>query len=104
MLAARPELRITGAAAQTRMVSVARIRLVSRKGSNGIAGLAAARSSRQKIAANPASASILPRSWHEARAAPPTVAARTRIVSAAAIRLITGNLCHLTKEYFAKTF
>src|SRR5262245_66638304 len=27
----RPELRITGAAAQTRMVSVARIRLVSRK-------------------------------------------------------------------------
>jgi len=31
MLAAGPELRITGAAAQTRMVSVARIRLVSRK-------------------------------------------------------------------------
>jgi hypothetical protein len=30
MLAAEPELRITGAAAQTRMVSVARIRLVSR--------------------------------------------------------------------------
>jgi hypothetical protein len=34
--------------------------------SNGIAGLAAAGSSRhrQKIAAIPASASILPRSWH----------------------------------------
>ena len=31
MLAAGPELRMTGAAAQTRMVSVARIRLVSRK-------------------------------------------------------------------------
>jgi hypothetical protein len=31
MLAAGPELRITGAAAQTRMVSGARIRLVSRK-------------------------------------------------------------------------
>jgi hypothetical protein len=31
MLAAGPELRITAAAAQTRMVSVARIRLVSRK-------------------------------------------------------------------------
>ena len=31
MLAAGPELRITGAAAQTRMLSVARIRLVSRK-------------------------------------------------------------------------
>jgi hypothetical protein len=31
MLAAGPELRITGAAAQTRMVSAARIRLVSRK-------------------------------------------------------------------------
>jgi hypothetical protein len=31
MLAAGPELRITGAAAQTRMVSVVRIRLVSRK-------------------------------------------------------------------------
>src|SRR5262245_28377134 len=31
MLAAGPELRIPGAAAQTRMVSVARIRLVSRK-------------------------------------------------------------------------
>ena len=31
MLAAGPELRITGAAAQTRMVSVARIRLISRK-------------------------------------------------------------------------
>ena len=30
---------------------------------------------RQKIAAIPASASILPRSWHWARAAPPTVAA-----------------------------
>jgi hypothetical protein len=42
---------------------------------------------RQKIAAIPASASILPRSWHWARAAPPTVAARTRIVSAAGIRL-----------------
>jgi hypothetical protein len=56
---------------------------------HGIAGLAAAGSSRhrQKIAAIPASASILPRSWHSARAAPPTVAARTRIVSAAAIRL-----------------
>jgi hypothetical protein len=42
---------------------------------------------RQKIAAIPASASILPRSWHWGRAAPPTVAARTRIVSAAGIRL-----------------
>jgi hypothetical protein len=31
MLAARPELRITAAAAQTRMVCVATIRLVSRK-------------------------------------------------------------------------
>ena len=31
MLTAGPELRITGIAAQTRMVSVARIRLVSRK-------------------------------------------------------------------------
>ncbi len=39
---------------------------VQRKVSNGIAGLAAAGSSRhrQKIAAIPASASILPRSWH----------------------------------------
>ena len=42
---------------------------------------------RQKIAAIPASASILPSSWHWARAATPTVAARTRIVSAAGIRL-----------------
>src|SRR6266446_10152902 len=41
----------------------------------------------RKISAIPASASILPRSWHSARAAPPTVAARTRIVSAAGIRL-----------------
>jgi hypothetical protein len=41
---------------------------------------------RQKIAAIPASASILARSWHWARAAPPTVAARTRIVSKARIR------------------
>jgi hypothetical protein len=79
---------------------------VQRKVSNGIAGLAAAGSSRhrQKIAAIPASASILPRSWHRARAAPPTVAARTRIVSAAGIRLITGNLCDLSKGYFATTF
>jgi hypothetical protein len=39
---------------------------VQRKVSNGIAGLATAGSSRhrQKIAAIPASASILPRSWH----------------------------------------
>src|SRR5262249_4887387 len=41
----------------------------------------------EKRPANPASASILPRSWHWARAAPPTVAARTRIVSVARIRL-----------------
>jgi hypothetical protein len=62
---------------------------VQRKVSNGIAGLAAAGSSRhrQKIAAIPGSASILPRSWHSARAAPATVAARTRIVSKARIRL-----------------
>ena len=55
--------------------------------SNGIAGLAAAGSSRhrQKISAIPAIASILPRSWHWA--APPTVAAQTRIVSKARIRL-----------------
>src|SRR5262245_24846196 len=41
-------------------------RKVQRKVSNGIAGLAAAGASRhrQKIAAIPASASILPRSWH----------------------------------------
>jgi hypothetical protein len=32
------------------------------------------------------------------------VAARTRIVSAAGIRLITGNLCELSKGYFATTF
>jgi hypothetical protein len=39
---------------------------IQRKVSNGIAGLATAGSSRhrQKIAAIPASASILPRSWH----------------------------------------
>ena len=62
---------------------------VQDKACNDVAGLAAAGSSRhqQKIAAIPASASILPRSWHWARAAPPTVAARTRIVSAAGIRL-----------------
>jgi len=42
------------------------LREVQRKVSNGIAGLAAAGSSRhpQKIAAIPGSASILPRSWH----------------------------------------
>src|SRR6516165_6676714 len=39
MLAAGPELRITGAAAQTRMVSVARIRLVSRKSSRLFKGI-----------------------------------------------------------------
>ncbi len=59
---------------------------------------------RQKIAAIPASASILPRSWHWARAAPPTVAARTRIVSRPEFGWITGNLCDLSKGYFATTF
>ena len=39
MLAAGPELRITGAAAQTRMVSVARIRLVSRKSTRLFKGI-----------------------------------------------------------------
>src|SRR5215468_9157808 len=39
MLAAGPELRITGAAAQTRMVSVARIRLVSRKSTRVFKGI-----------------------------------------------------------------
>jgi hypothetical protein len=82
---------------------------VQRKVSNGIAGLAAAGSSRhrQKIAAIPASASILPRSWHSARAAPPTVAAQTRIVSAAGIRLdhrksvlsFKGIFCHDISEF-----
>jgi hypothetical protein len=77
--------------------------------SHGIAGLAAAGSSRhrQKIAAIPASASILPRSWHSARAAPPTVAARTRIVSAAGIRLdhrksvrpFKGIICNDISEF-----
>ena len=60
-----------------------------------------------KIAAIPASASILPRSWHWARAAPPTVAARTRIVSAAAIRPdhgksvrpFKGIFCHDISEF-----
>ena len=60
---------------------------------------------RQKIAAIPASASILPRSWHWARAAPPTVAARTRIVSAAGIRLDhRKSVTKLSKGYFATTF
>jgi len=82
---------------------------VQRKVSHGIAGLAAAGSSRhrQKIAAIPASASILPRSWHSARAAPPTVAARTRIVSAAGIRLdhrksvrpFKGIICNDISEF-----
>ena len=62
---------------------------------------------RQKIAAIPASASILPRSWHWARAAPPTVAARMRIVSAAGIRLdhrksvrpFKGIFCHDVCEF-----
>src|SRR5262249_53664911 len=53
---------------------------------------------------NSCHASILPRSWHEARAAPPTVAARTRIVSAAGIRLDHRNLCDLSKAYFATAF
>ena len=39
MLAAGPELRITGAAAQTRMVSVARIRLDSRKSTRLFKGI-----------------------------------------------------------------
>ena len=39
MLAAGPELRITGAAAQTRMVSVARIRLVSPKSTRLFKGI-----------------------------------------------------------------
>ena len=52
-----------------------------------------------KIAAIPASASILPRSWHWARAAPPTVAARTRIVSAAAIRPDHGKSVRLFKSH-----
>jgi hypothetical protein len=39
MLAAGPELRITGAAGQTRMVSVARIRLVSRKSTRAFKGI-----------------------------------------------------------------
>ena len=39
ILAAAPELRITGAAAQTRMVSVARIRLVSRKSTRLFKGI-----------------------------------------------------------------
>ncbi len=39
MLAAGLELRITGAAAQTRMVSVARIRLVSRKSTRLFKGI-----------------------------------------------------------------
>src|SRR6516165_10753750 len=39
MLAAGPELRITGAAAQTRMVSVARIRLVSRESTRLFKGI-----------------------------------------------------------------
>jgi hypothetical protein len=38
------------------------------------------------------------------RAAPPTVAARTRIVSVAGIRLDHQNLCDLSKGYFATTF
>jgi hypothetical protein len=62
---------------------------------------------RQKIAAIPANASILPRSWHWARAAPPTLAARTRIVSAAGIRLdhrksvrpFKGIFCHDISEF-----
>jgi hypothetical protein len=39
MLAAGPELRITAAAAQTRMVSVATIRLVSRKSTRLFKGI-----------------------------------------------------------------
>ena len=38
------------------------------------------------------------------RAAPSTVAARTRIVSVAGIRLDPGNQCDLSKGYFATTF
>src|SRR6516225_9501039 len=48
---------------------------------------ASGKGSAENRAAIPARASILPRSWHWARAAPPTVAARTRIVSVAGIRL-----------------
>src|SRR6266446_5616574 len=61
----------------------------------------------RKISAIPASASILPRSWHSGRAAPPTVAARTRIVSAAGIRLdhrksvrpFKGRFCNNISEF-----
>ena len=45
---------------------------------------------------------ILPRSWHWARAAPPNAAARTRIVSAAKIRL--DHRKSLSRGYFAPTF
>src|SRR5262249_11827423 len=65
---------------------------------------ASGQGSAENRAAIPASASILPRSWHWARAAPPTVAARTRIVSVAGIRLDPTNLCDLSKGYFATTF
>ena len=71
--------------------------IVQRKVSNGIAGLAAAGSSldRHKIAAIPAISAIdqtprkhpCLRSWDEARAASPSGAAQTRIVSVAGIRL-----------------
>src|SRR5262249_26182045 len=76
---------------------------VQRKVSNCIAGLAAAGSSRRKIAAIPATQAScrdpgtrpelrLPRSQLE------------RVVSAAGIRLDHRNLCDLSKGYFATAF
>jgi hypothetical protein len=80
---------------------------VQRKVSNGIAGLAAAGSSRpprQKIAAIPASASILPRILALGSSCASTVAAQTRIVSAAGIhrksvRPFKGIFCNDISEF-----
>src|SRR3989454_7584031 len=68
-----PELRIPGAAAQTRLVSMAGIRLGSWE------------SARARLV-SPAQAS-LPRSWPTPELRIPNAAAQTRIVSKARIRL-----------------
>src|SRR4029077_17577425 len=74
---ASPELRIPGAAAQTRVVSMAGIRL------------GASETVRARLV-SPAQAS-LPRSWPTLELRIPNAAAQTRIVSKARIRLDSGK-------------
>ena len=76
-----PELLIPGAAAQTRVVSLAGIRFGSWE------------SARARLV-SPAQAS-LPRSWPTLRI--PNAVAQTRIVSVARLRLDSGNLFDLSK-------